>query len=331
MTTAMSTFQSLLPALASGAIFGGALTLAGVASPNVIVDQFRLSNFHMLVSFMAASACSALCVAVSNAYGYVKLGHRKDSSFGWFGMYDGNVIGGALQGIGMALTGCCPGTVFVQTAAGVSTAYWVLTGGVLGATAFVRWRDSVRSLDASSETKHTLMQKTGLSTSQVVLFYEVLLLAIIVAAQSLAPLNQYWLSPAIGGLLIGVAQVASVVLSKKTLGVSSAFEDAGKWTWAISNGRTRPGFANITFAGGLIVGALVTMHYAPATKEAVLLPLHVSVLSAVAGGFAMVFGARLAGGCTSGHGISGMATMAFSSFITVAAMFGAGIGAAIVL
>ncbi|KPI42085.1 uncharacterized protein AB675_5541 [Cyphellophora attinorum] len=317
--------------MASGAIFGGALTLAGVASPTVIVDQFKLTNFHMLVSFMAASACSAICVALSNAYGYVKLGHRKDSSFGWFGMYDGNIVGGTLQGIGMALTGCCPGTVFVQMAAGISTAYWALAGGILGAAVFVKWKETAQIVDARPDTQHTLMQKTGLSTSKVVLAYEMLLLAMIVGAQTMAPQRQYWLNPVIGGLLIGVAQAASVGLSKKTLGVSSAFEEAGKWTWAITSGKTRPGFANITFAGGLIVGAATTMRYAPGTKEAVLLPLHVSVPSAVAGGFAMVFGARSAGGCTSGHGISGMATMAFSSFITVAAMFGAGIGAAAIL
>jgi uncharacterized membrane protein YedE/YeeE len=38
----------------------------------------------------------------------------------------------------------------------------------------------------------------------------------------------------------------------------------------------------------------------------------------------MVFGARLAGGGTSGHGITGMSQLSISSFITVAAMFGGG-------
>lgn len=36
--------------------------------------------------------------------------HRAPSNFGMF-LYDGNVIGGALIGIGMAVTGACPGTV----------------------------------------------------------------------------------------------------------------------------------------------------------------------------------------------------------------------------
>lgn len=47
-------------------------------------------------------------------------------------------------------------------------------------------------------------------------------------------------------------------------------------------------------------------------------------LTAFGGGFLILFGARLAGGCTSGHIISGMAQLAASSFIFAAAVFGAG-------
>eukprot|EP01094_Clydonella_sp_ATCC50884_P002597 TRINITY_DN11982_c0_g1_i1.p1 TRINITY_DN11982_c0_g1~~TRINITY_DN11982_c0_g1_i1.p1 ORF type:complete len:416 (+),score=112.65 TRINITY_DN11982_c0_g1_i1:138-1385(+) len=44
-----------------------------------------------------------------------------------------------------------------------------------------------------------------------------------------------------------------------------------------------------------------------------------------AGGFSLLFGARLADGCTSGHGLSGMAQLGLSSFFATAAMFGTGI------
>ena len=46
---------------------------------------------------------------------------------------------------------------------------------------------------------------------------------------------------------------------------------------------------------------------------------------AVAGGVLLIFGAHLADGCPSGHGISGLATFSMASFVTVAAMFGGGI------
>lgn len=47
-------------------------------------------------------------------------------------------------------------------------------------------------------------------------------------------------------------------------------------------------------------------------------------LTAFGGGFLILFGARLAGGCTSGHIISGISQLAASSFIFAAAVFGAG-------
>lgn len=43
------------------------------------------------------------------------------------------------------------------------------------------------------------------------------------------------------------------------------------------------------------------------------------------GGFLIVFGARLAGGCTSGHIISGMTQLSVSSFIFAAGVFATGI------
>jgi len=43
----------------------------------------------------------------------------------------------------------------------------------------------------------------------------------------------------------------------------------------------------------------------------------------------LIVGARIAGGCTSGHGISGIAKLSYSSLITVAAMFIGGMGVGI--
>jgi hypothetical protein len=51
--------SSTLRSVASGAAFGAALTAAGVYSPAVIIGQLKLENFHMLKTFIAASASSA--------------------------------------------------------------------------------------------------------------------------------------------------------------------------------------------------------------------------------------------------------------------------------
>jgi uncharacterized membrane protein YedE/YeeE len=49
------------------------------------------------------------------------------------------------------------------------------------------------------------------------------------------------------------------------------------------------------------------------------------------GGVVIMFGARMAGGCTSGHGISGSLQLALSSWIFFLTLFASGILAALIL
>lgn len=53
--------------------------------------------------------------------------------------------------------------------------------------------------------------------------------------------------------------------------------------------------------------------------------------NAFIGGFLIVFGARIAGGCTSGHIISGMTQLSVSGFIFAAGVFATGITSAKIL
>lgn len=54
-------------------------------------------------------------------------------------------------------------------------------------------------------------------------------------------------------------------------------------------------------------------------------------IGAFIGGVIVVFGARMAGGCTSGHGISGGLQLAVSSLVFTAALFISGIAAAMLI
>jgi uncharacterized membrane protein YedE/YeeE len=328
--------SNLLLSAASGAIFGSALAASGVYSPSVIVSQMGLTNFHMLKSFLAASACSALIIVGANRSGYARLSPRADSSYGWFMKYDANVVGGLLQGIGMTLTGACPGTVIVQLALGIKSARNVAVGGLLGGIVFAKLGQNLKrsstiktdDTSSSQSSSYTLQDKVGMSTTSIVLLYELLCLGMIAAAAYLAPTSNYWLNPVLGGLLIGVAQATSVLFTRKTVGMSSAYQDVGKYFWSLLEGTAGPGFANIVFASGVFAGSMAMSQYVPIINET---GPPIGAPAALAGGFAMLFGARMAGGCTSGHGISGMSTMSLSSFVTVASMFGGGIAAAALL
>lgn len=57
----------------------------------------------------------------------------------------------------------------------------------------------------------------------------------------------------------------------------------------------------------------------------------VRFVAAFVGGIIVMYGARMAGGCTSGHGISGALQLALSSWIFLVVMFTAGIATALLL
>jgi len=132
-----------------------------------------------------------------------------------------------------------------------------------------------------------------------------------------------------GGFLIGFSQLASLVLRTSTLGMGGAYEQAGDLILSIFSRRAVPKipavfFALGTFLGSFVLSCVVSLPLVDAQGE-------IEAPRAVVGGALLVVGSRLAGGCTSGHGISGMSLLSISSFITVAAMFGAGAVGALVL
>lgn len=96
--------------------------------------------------------------------------------------------------------------------------------------------------------------------------------------------------------------------------------------------KAKPSISATYFALGTVIGSWVIGRALGLTGTgAGMGGAEVGNLQAVLGGAVMLFGSRLAGGCTSGHGISGMSLLSISSFVSVAAMFAGGMGLAIVL
>ncbi|EWY79898.1 hypothetical protein FOYG_16963 [Fusarium oxysporum NRRL 32931] len=316
--------------LLSGAIFGTGLTLSGVASPQVIKGQFQLSDFHMLATFLTASASSAAIFAVYNLRGSgKKITTKQPSSHGWVGSYDGNIIGGAMIGLGMSLTGACPGTVLVQAVSGIGNSRLLAASVLFAGIVWAKLKPYIIGKPTKNQPGNvTVMEATGWSARRTILSYEMALFSAIGATLGLAPRSQGLLHPVAGGVLIGLGQLSSVILTEKPVGVSTAYEEGGKLFWDVVERRKVKLSSlsdSIMFACGILAGSWLTMLNVPAAREALARSGDQSLLSIMIGGFLLVFGARTAGGCTSGHGISGMASMGLSSFVTVACMFGTGL------
>ncbi|KAI3545481.1 YeeE/YedE family protein [Colletotrichum abscissum] len=315
----------------SGAAFGAALVAAGVYQPSVIIAQLKFENWHMIQAFLAAAASSTVFVLALDQAGYVRPKPRSPSRLGLFSQYDGNILGGSILGAGMAISGSCPGTVLAQIAVGTKSGVYVLGGAVLAGIMWTGFLQKLLTSNASSappeNPKLTVHERVGLSRAVAFVGVEALFAGIIYASMKYTPASPYAVvAPTIGGLLIGLAQLFSLLSRKSMLGVSTSYDEIGRYFWwAVQGGgeKGKPSYSNILFSASLAAGAwAVATTYPEFALGAA--DTAVSPQLAVVGGFLIGLGSRIGGGCTSGHGLSGISLFSTASFITVASMFGAG-------
>jgi uncharacterized protein len=133
-----------------------------------------------------------------------------------------------------------------------------------------------------------------------------------------------WMHYLAGGLLIG-AGVSVLFLTTGLIGGMSSF-----FTTTISYISRHRYFHQarfvdsrqwrLVYALGVVLGAALWI-FISGTRSPI---TGVSVWQLVLGGFIAGFGARLSGGCTSGHGICGMASMQLPSILAVIIFLGTG-------
>ena len=120
------------------------------------------------------------------------------------------------------------------------------------------------------------------------------------------------ISGLIGGLLIGLAAALLLLLNGRISGISG-----------IVGGLLAPKSSDagwrVVFVAGLLLGAFI---YMLATGGAIPVRVQASVPVLVAAGLLVGFGTRLGSGCTSGHGLCGIARLSRRSIVASAVFFG---------
>lgn len=215
-----------------------------------------------------------------------------------------------------------------------------MVGSLFGGIVYARLARTIlrnRSCQVE-ENELTVQGKFGIPTFLAICAYEVLCLGMLgLLAFFTTEKSPVSLHPMLGGSLIGMAQAATLILTDSPIGVSTAYETIGQLFWRLlrfksqHKGAAMPPIPlrSVYFANGIILGALITTRLA--TPMASMVFNEFSTFRSVAGGFVLVVGARIAGGCTSGHGISGMSMLGLSSIITVVSMFAGGFGSALLI
>lgn len=153
------------------------------------------------------------------------------------------------------------------------------------------------------------------------------------------------------GILIGLLECVTFLLLDKPIGCSTAFARTsgmiektlrGSATMEKAYYRLFPPVIDWEwmFVLGIPLGAFLSavssgtfrIEWVPSLWVGIFGPgIALRLTTALAGGFLAGLGARWAGGCTSGHGISGSLQLAVSSWLASAAFFAGGILSAILL
>lgn len=159
----------------------------------------------------------------------------------------------------------------------------------------------------------------------------------------------------VSGPLIGLTVTLLLLLGNKAFGVSSSLQHLcaatvpGRSPYLCYDWRGA-GLWNLTFAVGIVLGGVVAGQWLVSSQPVALAAATVSDLAAlgiandgglvpeevysfhalatpagwvimVLGGFLVGFGARWAGGCTSGHGIMGLANLQLPSLVAIVGFF----------
>lgn len=115
-----------------GTLFGFALHTVKASNPNYIYNMLRLKNLFLMKVILTAIGLSLFLVFTSIEFGILNTSHIsiKSTSIGVG-------IGGAILGLGWALSGYCPGTGLAAIGARRKDALFFVVGGLVGALIYI--------------------------------------------------------------------------------------------------------------------------------------------------------------------------------------------------
>ncbi len=308
-----------------GLLFGFAIVYAKLNRFDTISGMATLEDLTVAKAMSFAIGLGIILLAFEIGSG-VAIYHVKPFVFG------GVVLGGILFGAGMAILGYCPGTLAISVGEGSVDAMIGLIGGLSGGLVYTIVFPSIKPLIGPNFGKISVESLIG---NHGVLFYIVAILiglALMGIAFYLDKIDgkgdKKWLY---SGIMLGILNpvIFLKAVQNRPIGASTAFPYlADKIAGLTGNSYflkiQKPGHWEVVFLSGALVAAFLISLIKKEFKFRLIHSRWESykgnskgkrIVYSFIGGFILIFGARMAGGCTSGHILSGGMQLAISSIV----------------
>ena len=308
-----------------GFLFGAILQYAKLNRFDTISGLAMLKNFAVIKAILVAIGVGAILISIEIGLGFASY-HTKPLILG------GIMMGGLIFGTGMAILGYCPGTLPISLGEGSLDALIGILGGLVAGFLYTILLPSIHGILGPDFGNITL--RSSLAGNTTLFFILVFLIAAIFIAFSLW-IHRFekikdlkWLYAGIAlAILNGI--IFLTVVTDRIMGASTAYP----YVSDLITGTTvndyffkikGPGQWELIFLTGSFFSGLVL---SVIRKDFKLVLIHQNwkkykgdskykrIIWSFVGGFLIIIGARMAGGCTSGHIISGGMQLAASSLL----------------
>ena len=313
-----------------GFLFGAILQSARLNKYNTISGMARLEDYTVAKAIAVAVGVGAILLSIEIGLGYASF-HVKPL------LMVGIAFGGIIFGVGMAILGYCPGTLPVSLGEGSMDALVGIIGGICAGVAYTLLQPSIQNMLGPDLGKYSLQSALNGGPLYYILVgvFGFLLIGIAFLLNKIERKKSYnWLFAGIGLAVLNCIVFLTAV-SDRPIGASTTYPYVGDLLTGltINNYFTaieKPGIWELIFLTGAMLSGLAGSLI---RKDFKIRLIHSGwsktqgtsrskrILWAFAGGFIMLIGARMAGGCTSGHVISGGMQIAASSLLFGAFVF----------
>ncbi|WP_306643804.1 YeeE/YedE family protein [Sanyastnella coralliicola] len=123
-----------------GIFFGIILTKGQIVSWYRIYEMFQFDNFHMYGVIGSAVVLGAIFVAISKKRNAKAMNGEPFQLITYPKGWKRYLIGGTIFGLGWAMTGACPGPLFILIGNGYMTVFLAIAGAILGTMVYAMLR-----------------------------------------------------------------------------------------------------------------------------------------------------------------------------------------------